>query len=1379
MLDLSAKIDTEQAKQSLTTLSKTAKKVTSDMINDFERFDAAILATQKRLYNLGQIPVFSLLSQGLKRAQQEFHKLDSGLVLPEINESATNSVKEFTDALLRMDKVLSEISVRNNAFDALSNSIVEMGQQLDRFLAKMGEMQQKAVAPSNSPTASPSNAASGNAQTTAVKEETIAYKDLLSELERVAGAKEENILLMESLRAQNTRYKASLNVLANIEKNGRTLTEEQVDRRQRLSLAYEENKVAISKLRSELMNQIKLEQSAQGSMDEMSQALSRMRVVYRSLNENERNSTFGQNLLKNIEVLDAKIKELDASTGIHARNVGNYSSSFNGLFMSIQQVARELPSLAYGPQVFFSAISNNLPILSDEISRARKEYQELLKTGQKGTPVWKQIISSIVSWQTALVAGITVLTVYGKDISDWIGSLFKGKQALDSTKIALEQFHTAMTQGSISAQTEITKLKLLYKAATDAARPYEERKRAVEKLQDTYPAYFGNMDTELIMAGNLKSTYDKLKDSILETARARAAMNTIVKNEETIIKIESTPEYEQIKQYQKYIDEVKSQYEQSNKTKTGAALGYSAQYLGIQLSGYQKQIDKLSQKIIKDLDLPTTIGSDLEGYIKTLNEVNNKLESEAQFLTTEISPDDLNKEEAARRQAAERAAAEAKRQFEQLQSSLQKLREDALQTEIDLMEEGTAKKLAQIDLDYRTQLQAIKDNEQKIADAQGGSLTSEQKGYFQTQRDYANKKRSTSISNLIVSDMPSADDVITDFQEEQKSWEEYYIAYGTFREKLQATKEKYDRQLSEASNEAERRSVEAARDEALAALELEGSEWAKTILTWSTEQLSEKIAETTDMLEKALDAYNSMTSSSTSEAQQYRIEIAKLKAQINLLEKVQKEVDSDEEPQQNSSKWTDIAQALESVGNGAREAASSIRDINEDLADLLTTAANVVTGLGQMANAIGTIKNAASALDKASAVFAAISAGIQIVSGIFSLFDDGSEEIEAYRQEVSDLNRELEQLKINSRMETEGTIFGDDLWKTAINNIEEARTQLQEYQKALDAIKNRYGKLGLWQDWLQIPDFESAADSLANMAVLVRERSGFAKLFGAEDEYTTLKQAVPELFDNDGGIDMDALTEFVDSDTFKRLSNENQEYIKDLVDSWDNYQQALENVNAYLTDIFGDLGNTISDALADAFANGTDAAQEFTDSVSEMIEKMAKNIAYSSILAPIFDAAQERFKNIFGDASLSDEERFSAASAAISELLYGITEGQSNYNKLLEQLQQIAEEQGISIFQPTTESSQSGTSRGFSTMSQDTASELNGRFTDIQGKINILVEQAAYGRSISIEQLNRMTDTRDILVQMNGNVADIRTFTKVLPEMRDSLAAMNRKLDNL
>ena len=82
-------------------------------------------------------------------------------------------------------------------------------------------------------------------------------------------------------------------------------------------------------------------------------------------------------------------------------------------------------------------------------------------------------------------------------------------------------------------------------------------------------------------------------------------------------------------------------------------------------------------------------------------------------------------------------------------------------------------------------------------------------------------------------------------------------------------------------------------------------------------------------------------------------------------------------------------------------------------------------------------------------------------------------------------------------------------------------------------------------------------------------------------------------------------------------------------------------------------------------------------------------------------------------------------------------------------------------------------------MSQDTASELNGRFTDIQGKINILVEQAQFGRSLSIEQLNMTTDMRDIMIQISGNVADIRTFTTVLPEMSAKLDRIARNTDNL
>lgn len=595
---------------------------------------------------------------------------------------------------------------------------------------------------------------------------------------------------------------------------------------------------------------------------------------------------------------------------------------------------------------------------------------------------------------------------------------------------------------------------------------------------------------------------------------------------------------------------------------------------------------------------------------------------------------------------------------------------------------------------------------------------------------------------------------------------------------LQATKEKYDLQIAEAGTDAERRSIEAARDEALAALELEGSEWAETILTWSTEQLSEKIKQTTEMLEEALDAYDAMASSTTDNAAQYRQEIAKLKAQIDLLEKAKKKVDSGKS-NADATNWTEIAQALEAVGSGARDAASSIKDFDEDLADMLTTTANMITGLGQMANAINGVKTATSALEKSTAVFAVISAGIQIISGIFGAAAENRQEAEEFRREVSELNRELEQLKINARMETQGTIFGDDLWATAIENIKTAREELEQYNETVEGIKHRIWDPQYLNFWTQgRADFDTAAQSIAAMQVKTGTKGAW---FWKKDTYDSLKNLVPELFGDDDQLDMNALTEFVNGNgkVYQGLTDSNKAYLEDMVDAWGNYQEALENVNDYLTDVFGQLGSNISDALADAFANGTDAAREFTDSASEMIEKMAKDMAYASILQPIFDEAQQKFQHIFGDASLTDEERFNQASGAISDLIDGITDGQHLYNDLLGQLQEIAAEKGIDIFQPEAESSQSGTSRGFSTMSQDTASELNGRFTDIQGKINILVEQAQFGRSISIEQLNRMTDTRDILVQMNGNVADIRTFTKVLPEMSAKLDRIARNTDNL
>ena len=157
-------------------------------------------------------------------------------------------------------------------------------------------------------------------------------------------------------------------------------------------------------------------------------------------------------LEKQLEELRGKLKllqEESESVQVTPADMPNAQRQFNGLHNSIQQMAREMPSLAMGPQMFFLAISNNLPIFTDELARARKEYDELQKSGKKGTPVWKQVLSSLFSWQTAMTTGIMLLVMYGDEIWDWTKNLFSAKKGVDEFNV------------SVKEMTEIEKDKLL------------------------------------------------------------------------------------------------------------------------------------------------------------------------------------------------------------------------------------------------------------------------------------------------------------------------------------------------------------------------------------------------------------------------------------------------------------------------------------------------------------------------------------------------------------------------------------------------------------------------------------------------------------------------------------------------------------------------------------------------------------------------------------------------------------------------------------------------------------------------------------------------------------------------------------------------------
>lgn len=146
--------------------------------------------------------------------------------------------------------------------------------------------------------------------------------------------------------------------------------------------------------------------------------------------------------------LDAKLKEMDAQIGVYSRNVGNYSSAFSGLRGSVNQVTRELPVLAQGADMFFLAISNNIPILYDNI----KAYKEMAKEGSANVSVLSALGKALFSWNTVITIGITLLSQFGDAIVDWVKNLFRAKDEVESLEETMRR--TERTQEILTEAIE-------------------------------------------------------------------------------------------------------------------------------------------------------------------------------------------------------------------------------------------------------------------------------------------------------------------------------------------------------------------------------------------------------------------------------------------------------------------------------------------------------------------------------------------------------------------------------------------------------------------------------------------------------------------------------------------------------------------------------------------------------------------------------------------------------------------------------------------------------------------------------------------------------------------------------------------------------------
>lgn len=370
----------------------------------------------------------------------------------------------------------------------------------------------------------------------------------------------------------------------------------------------------------EIQANIREEINLDGSVEKLRAGVQALTAQYNKLSREERNNAdVGGKLSSQIREMQTELNEANASLLNFRDNVGNYASAAKGftpLTFQVQQLAREFPSLTISAQQFFLAISNNLPMLADELKRASANNKALRAEGKMTIPVFRQVISSIFSWQTALVVGITLLTAYGKEIGTWVKKLFTAEEAITAAEYAQKQLNTAQLEGRNAAQAEVVNLQILYNATQNTALAYKDRLNAVKELQKQYPAYFGNMSQEKILAGELSETYEMLVRNIMAKAQAEAAQNQIVTN------LEKKNTIEQIQAYQN-LTRVMADY---NRLKAEGADDKMLEGYAKAAYALRKEVDSELKKMNEDLYNEVRDNSNsYQEYINNLNAANSKL----------------------------------------------------------------------------------------------------------------------------------------------------------------------------------------------------------------------------------------------------------------------------------------------------------------------------------------------------------------------------------------------------------------------------------------------------------------------------------------------------------------------------------------------------------------------------------------------------------------------------------------------------------------------------------------------------------------------------------------------------------------------------------
>ncbi len=1136
--------------------------------------------------------------------------------------------------------------------------------------------------------------------------------------------------------------------------------------RMKAALAVRENSLreAISGGMRTLNERIQTESRAVDSVMALQKRLQELTTAYYNLSKADREGNAGRGILKEIGDLDKEIQTAQSRLSAYSRSAG---TGFNGLSMSVQQVARELPSLTMGANMFFLAISNNLPVLADNIRTARVEYDLLKKSGQTAIPVWKQVLTSIVSWQTALVVGITLLSVYGKDIINWV----QGLLGADQTQ---RRLNDSMTDFNAILATERQHLRTLFSALEKTTAGTEGYRKAINEINTAYGKYLPNLLSEKSSLNEISEAYRLVNRQLTENAALKAQSGAIDKTLEKAIKTQSEALTEMREITTKKLGESKSggimdiipglteDFRAAGKTWEEAWRGVSAK-IRSELGGKK---------------LGGSFYEELEDYVRSVYES----EKEISDIQKQFSPF-FNKE------AAERDIIENKAYWEDIKKQATSVLESIDAEQKKLLDSGktagiepaivTAYKTAKADIDKATEALKAYDSYEKRQSAADKQQTKEQRA-----KEAANViKAETATRELEIERQKAVlEQREKDAELELRQQKINLMKEGSDKELAQIALD-YDRKINEIGKKG--REYILARQKIEQALwENENPNWKKKGLTFkpSTTSVSQLpgtqakelsdatgMADSTrdkaeaDLLEKTLRQYQDYATKRLEIERKYNEDIAYLTSQ-----RTEKNKEA-------------INAAIGEAVKGKKKALSSLSlDELKDtdmwdkiFGDLDKMALPSLEGLLKQAREVNTSAWDPKNVKEYQDAITRLEEAIRTRSPFKSIGDDWKKLLKAMREGDGDgMAGALEGIdssvqKINNDLNTIaggiGDIFGDEAGYAA--------SQVVELTTALGGFATAASQFAQGDFLGGIASVVSSVGSIFSMGKKVKEMNREAReeqqkfydeAIQGEMEYQRLlrerlrtqrqigemtlaynKRITEELEKQRqaSGSEYDRLLQQIQGEQYisgvgyrhgtwfrkaktwneysslmgksyediEKLYTEGKleekvarlfEQLRALREEGVDIDQMLDDQEESMREVLtGTTTDSIADSIIQGFAGGKRSAKDFADDFQEMLN----NAVLQGIKMRALEEPLRKWYESFAEAS----------GAGLTES--DIADLKAQYDKIVEnaakQLEDMERVTGNKIDSTLTQQARAG---AFTTMTQDTASELNGRFTAIQ-----------------------------------------------------------------